>query len=145
MSMGEDFQLGNLSPQDTPLLSTLVLVCQGLPISEFTFIQERVCYRLLKIHLKDCLFRVVTGPGIPRINSIRGGFMNGVRTRYHSFFPSKLSEAPTYDKYSDLDSEDDYDRRPTYSSRSKYYEKRPQSPYYGNVFLFCLGLEVVLH
>jgi hypothetical protein len=76
------------------------------------------------------------GPGMPRINSIRGGFTGGVRTRYHSLFPQKHSRTPVNDEYEDYESEDDYDRQSWARSRNKYYEKRPRSPYNGNVFIF---------
>jgi gamma-glutamyl:cysteine ligase YbdK (ATP-grasp superfamily) len=70
------------------------------------------------------------GPGIPRFNSISGGFVGGVRTRYHSFFPSKFSRTPTYDRDLDFESDDEYDNRPS-SAYNKYYEQRPY--YNGNV------------
>jgi hypothetical protein len=107
------------------------------------------------------------GPGIPRINSVRGGFMGGVRTNYRSFFPPRFSKTPTYDGYPDYDSRDEdnyqsqsylndkyYKKRPesrdedNYQSQSysndKYYKKRPESIYKGNIFDFiiftlCIG------
>jgi hypothetical protein len=75
------------------------------------------------------------GPGIPRINSVRGGFMGGIRTRFDSLFPQKFSRMPTKNEYADYDSQDDYDRQSSFHSRKNYYDKRPRSPYKGNVLL----------
>ena len=84
------------------------------------------------------------GPGIPRINSMRGGFMGGVRTRYRSFFPPKFSKTPTYNGYPDYESQDEDNYQSPSYSRDKYYKKRPESFYKGNVFDFiiltyCIG------
>ena len=74
------------------------------------------------------------GPGIPRFNPIAGGFIGGIRTRHHSFFTSKFSRRPTYDREPDFDSEDEYDNRLPSSPRDKYYQQRPPRPSYnGNV------------
>jgi hypothetical protein len=76
------------------------------------------------------------GSGIPKINPVRGGFQGGIRTRYESFFPQKFVRTSTNDEYADYESEGDYDRQSTYRSRDNYYEKRPRSPYNGNVLVF---------
>jgi hypothetical protein len=76
------------------------------------------------------------GRGIPRIDSARGGFQGGIRTRYESFFPQKFSRTSTNDELAEYDSEDDYDRQSTYRSRNNYYKKQPRSPYNGNVLFF---------
>ncbi len=84
------------------------------------------------------------GPGIPRINSMRGGFMGGVRTNYRSFFPPKFSKTPTYDGYPDYESRDEDNYQSQSYSNDKYYKKRPESIYKGNIFdffifTFCIG------
>jgi hypothetical protein len=74
------------------------------------------------------------GPNMPRIDPIRGGFAGGLRTRYHSFFPSKTSKMPTYEENSASESEDEYDNRPSAYSRKNYYQQQRRQPSrYGNV------------
>ncbi len=74
------------------------------------------------------------GPGLPRINSMRGGFMGGVRTRYRWFFPPKFSNAPTYDGYSDYESQDEDNYQAQSYSNDNYFKKRPETISKGNAF-----------
>ncbi len=81
---------------------------------------------------------------MPRINSINGGFIGGIRTKYHSSFPSKFPREPTYDTNPTFESQNEYNDQPPSYSRNKYYKQRSRSPYYGNVkFLEKISFKAV--
>jgi hypothetical protein len=81
---------------------------------------------------------------MPRINSINGGFIGGIPTKYHSSFPSKFPREPTYDTNPTFESQDKYDNQPPSYPRNPYYKQRSRSPSYGNVkFLEKIPFEAV--
>jgi hypothetical protein len=71
---------------------------------------------------------------MPRIDPIRGGFIGGIRTKYRSSFPSKISKLPTYEQNSASESEDD-NQPPPYSRDNYYQQQRRRPSHYGNVKL----------
>lgn len=74
------------------------------------------------------------GEGLPRFNSIAGGFKGGVRTRYQSSFPPRLPRVPTYDSNLDMESEDEYENQhPSYSHNNYHYRPSPRPYHNGNV------------
>jgi hypothetical protein len=79
----------------------------------------------------------VIGSNMPRIDPIRGGFIGGIRTKYHSPFSSKISKMPTYEQNSASESVDEDDNQPPPYSRNNYYQqqKRRRPSRYGNVKL----------
>ena len=69
---------------------------------------------------------------------MRGGFTGGLRTNYRSFFPPRFVKTPTYDEYPDHESRDQDNYQSQSYFNDKYYKKRPESIYKGNIFDFII-------
>jgi hypothetical protein len=126
--------LANSSRQGMLPYLALVFVWRLSSILQLYFVLDRVSKLFLRILIQYFHYSIVMGPNIPRIDPIRGGFVGGIRTRYRSFFPSKISKMPTYEENSASEWEDEYDNRPSAYSHKNYYQQQQRRPSrYGNV------------
>ena len=68
----------------------------------------------------------VTGPGIPGIDSVRGGFIGGVYTKYRSFLVPKYPEMVVNDRYyeSEEESESESEEEEGEKKREEYADQR---------------------
>ena len=70
---------------------------------------------------------LVTGPGIPGIDSLRGGFLGGVHTKYRSFLVPKYPEMIVNDRYdeSEEESEEESEDEAEEEKEEEYVYQRP--------------------
>ena len=66
----------------------------------------------------------VTGPGIPGIDSVRGGFIGGVYTKYRSFLVPKYPEMVVNDRYYESDEESESEEQEGEKTREEYADQR---------------------
>ena len=86
----------------------------------------------LKLVDVSCLLvqLLVTGPGIPSIHFLRGGFIGGVYTKYRSFVVPKYPEMVVNDRYDESESDEDSDEESGEDEQEKknkdeYEDRRP--------------------